>query len=1045
MSTRAWMGSGVLLAAWAFFNPIAAAAEPRSQEMAPSNNIATRHCGADCQSAVILAGWQPAPRGSRGAPSAFRAGQPVATAPDGNIFCEAEEFKVEKPGWQALPWGRNYYCATLANTFLSRKAFLGAPEDCDETTASIQVNIPEAGRYLVLVRYEAAYRFETQFRLKIEQAGRVRLDRLYGARQNVKVWPFGQRLQKEVAWQWGATENIVWEGHDAAADLEAGAAKITLIAGHQPGPPARRNVDLVMLTRDQVNVRERIEKESYLPLDGMLTQAGDVWARLKNQPDGSPMILTIPRGTEHSPYWVHMRKWKPVVIRAQPGQTIDRTDVGGVLDTLNDGQWNLAATPAKKGQPLHYKLELGVKTAGGRIEKIAEFESREPVLRLTYPADTRYSRRIGTQEQVLYDLLAQLKAVPMRGKLPTQTLIYGYTFDPRLNARYEEAVKEFRTLFSLRNTSYEPIAGTYVDWRGQSPARLEATCQKLSESERRNIAVVSLGDEIALPKPDAKAAKEGFVAFLKAQGVKAEELAPGSDWATITYSADPTTKQSNAALYYWSRRYQHHHGIEAMKLRTDVLRRWLPNAGIGANFSPHHGSPGHFYLGEVFQWVTCFREDGLTLPWAEDYIWQVPMGTQQMNGIALDLFRAGLRGKPDRKILYYVMPHSPGNLPDSWRRMFHNALGHGMKIVDLFEFRPVQAAYTENHVSDVAMYAMVLKTFRELGLYEDIVQAGQRPASETGLWFSETADIWDDNAGSFGAAKRALYVAILHQQLPLDVLVEQDALDGTLSRYKAIYLTDRHVSRAASANLAQWIRDGGRLMATAGAGMFDEYNRPNAVLRELLGAEMTVTSDPEDDPIGFIKQDLPFARQLETVTWSGQKLPVLGPMARLKPPADAVVAGAFADGQPAVVVHKSSKGESIACGFLPGLTYFFPAIPRRPVDRGATADSMAHFIPTKFDPAAGRLIGSIGKAIARPVRCSEPLVESSLIESPVGKIVIFNNWSGKPIPNFTARIAGAIPGRSAELASGGRLTSSAAAGGTEFTFDLDVADVLILR
>ena len=54
-----------------------------------------------------------------------------------------------------------------------RKAFLGAPAECDETVATINVEIETAGQYLALVRYEAAYRFETQFRLKIEQGGRV--------------------------------------------------------------------------------------------------------------------------------------------------------------------------------------------------------------------------------------------------------------------------------------------------------------------------------------------------------------------------------------------------------------------------------------------------------------------------------------------------------------------------------------------------------------------------------------------------------------------------------------------------------------------------------------------------------------------------------------------------------------------------------------------------------------------------------------------------------------------------------------------------------
>lgn len=980
-------------------------------------------------------------------PCEFRKSTPVTPVSDGTIFCEAEEFTVEKPGWQAGSWGENYYAATFANTFLSRKAYLGAPEQCDETAATIHVNVQEAGRYLILVRYEAAYRFETQFRVKVEQAGRVRMDRLYGARDNLKIWAFKKGLQKELAWPWGATENVVWEGHDAYADLKPGPATVTLLAGPQPAPQARRNVDLVMLTRDEAQVRERIEKENYLPLDGMLTQAGDVWARLVNHGDGSAMTLTIPNGTEHSPYWVHVRRWKPVILTADPGRTVDWTEVGSVLDTLNDGQWNLRAAPAEKDQPLHYKVEFGVSTANGHIEKIAEFNSREPALRLTYQADMRYSRRIGTQEEVLHDLLAYLKQVPMHGRTPTKTLIYGYTFDPGLSPRYDSAVREFRDLFNLRLTSREPIAHTYVDWRGRGPEQLEATCRELTEAERRNIAVVSLGDEIALPAPDAEAATEGFVAFLKANRVAADEVDPScrGEWSKIRYSPDPQLKKTKPGLFYWSVRYRHHYGIQTIKRKTDVLRRWLPNAGIGANFSPQHGAPGQFYQGEVFQWVTCFRDDGLTLPWSEDYAWGVPLGTQQMNGASLDLFRAGLRGKPDRKILYYVMPHAPGNTPASWRRMFHNALGHGMKIVDLFEFRPVLAAYTENYVSDRQTYATVLETFRELGQYEDIVQAGERRPAEVGLWFSETADIWEDYEGSFGAAKRALYIAILHSQLPLDFLIDQDAMDGTLGRYKVLYLADRHVSRAASEKIVAWVRGGGSLFATAGAGMFDETNRPNQAIRELLGVEITALVAPGDAEVQFIKQDLPFARAIDTVTWSGRWLPVTGAITKMKTEPDVTIEGRFTDGSPAVAVRKVGKGETVYCGFLPGLTYFHPAIPRRPVDRGATDDSMSHFIPSEFDPGAARLIGSAASRIIRPVACSQPLVEASWIESKEGAVVVLTNWSGTELKALELTFSGPLPRRNIRLATGAKLDEMRDGDRTVLTFDLDVADVLILR
>jgi hypothetical protein len=220
------------------------------------------------------------------------------------IVAEAESFTpAGAGGWQRLPWGVNYYAATFGNTFLSRKAFLGAPEQVSgdgEAVASVTVSIPNSGRYLALVRYEAAPRFETRFTLRIEQGGKRRLDRLYGARDNLKVWPFDKRLQKEVTWPWGAVENVVWEGHDAAVDLDAGPATLTLVAARQPEPAAKRNVDLVMLTSDLEQVKERIAKEKYLPLDGMLTQAGDVWLKVHNR-GPSPLDLTVNPGKEHSP------------------------------------------------------------------------------------------------------------------------------------------------------------------------------------------------------------------------------------------------------------------------------------------------------------------------------------------------------------------------------------------------------------------------------------------------------------------------------------------------------------------------------------------------------------------------------------------------------------------------------------------------------------------------------------------------------------------------------------------------------------------------
>ena len=108
---------------------------------------------------------------------------------DGAIFLEAENFSSSSC-WEPRPWGDNYYAATFHNVFLSRKAFLRAPGAGGVTApcvASIQTNISTAGIYTPMVRFEAPYRFEAMFHLRVEQAGSVVFEGLYGGRDQGKV------------------------------------------------------------------------------------------------------------------------------------------------------------------------------------------------------------------------------------------------------------------------------------------------------------------------------------------------------------------------------------------------------------------------------------------------------------------------------------------------------------------------------------------------------------------------------------------------------------------------------------------------------------------------------------------------------------------------------------------------------------------------------------------------------------------------------------------------------------------------------------------
>ena len=127
------------------------------------------------------------------------------------------------------------------------------------------------------------------------------------------------------------------------------------------------------------------------------------------------------------------------------------------------------------------------------------------------------------------------------------------------------------------------------------------------------------------------------------------------------------------------------------------------------------------------------------------------------------------------------------------------------------------------------------------------------------------------------------------------------------------------------------------------------------------------------------------------------------------------------------------------------MTYFQPAMPKRPGDRTSAADSLTHFIPTQFHAGARQLIGLPVEKVARPVVCSEPLVEANLIESKSAAALVLVNWTSTPLKGLQVTLQTALPQKKIELASGGKITTRKQGGQTVLTLDLAVADTVILR
>jgi hypothetical protein len=363
----------------------------------------------------------------------------------------------------------------------------------------------------------------------------------------------------------------------------------------------------------------------------------------------------------------------------------------------------------------------------------------------------------------------------------------------------------------------------------------------------------------------------------------------------------------------------------------------------------------------------------------------------------------------------------------------------------------VQVAYTENHCSNPETYRTVLRSFRELGQFEDIIQSGRNRPAKTAMWFSETADIWGDNHGSFAAGKRTLYTMILHRGHQLDFVIEGDALKD----YKQLYLTDRHVSQAASRAIVDWVNAGGQLIATAGAGMFDEMNRPNTMLRKLFGIKAITLIAPEGKAIEMIKQDLPFAEPIDSFEYPNlskekpsKMMPVFSVRCKIELTDQSGIRMNFKDGTPAIFKHqpKGGKGEVLYSAYLPGLSYFHTAIPRIPVDRGTHAKASAHLIPPYLKMNHDAKFLSIGEHSfldiqENEVMCIRDNVEASVIDSPKGSVIILTNWGGKPSKELVVMLPKHLKNKKMTRASGKPFQRN----GSRIVLDLDVADALILR
>ena len=1089
-------------------NMEAAPAAPAPPTAAVANPPAKQH------PPIKLTRADKAPRykadGAKFVAAARGAGKPI------RLIAEAEDFEVVKGDWQVVPYRENYYASTFALTFLSRMGCLGAPaqiEKGQEAVAEQEVYIPAAGAYELLARYEQPYDFTAEFDVELVQKGKVVARKPMGRYTDVKIWgcsgsPEARRVPM-TRFFWGATDNIVWQ-NAGNVNLAAGNATIRLIAGPQleggkpRGQVAKRNIDLICLTNDKAG-REAQKKHrnsrTYLEMDGWLVQDGDLYVRFTN-PKGAPGPVApqvVPNnGGQHSPYYIHLRDWPnttvlktgrlvdktsyfltgprsrsvdprhvaPIIDPAQytvvdkakrkktvippeamlqPGDRSGWIPLGGVVDALNDYIWMM-----KTKNPL--ELEFAVPDGKGGLQSVRKltitgstgFEisgcaAPNPWLRKIL-AQRYWLPEVRTQTEALNWLIAEVKKFKKNGSTPKRFLIYKIMGWGGL--QFPEGQQLALALGD--NTAVVTGKKRGIITHRRNPDVSAIKQEEAGKTPLDDIYIVSYGDEMHLP----------------AYGLKDEEFGKWLKDNKIKYKGPIAfTKDKADPLYYYSKIAAKERGAKRFAAGTAYYK----SKGVltGTNYSPHSN-----YLVTELDYIRPFKLKALTMPWSEDYVWQIPEFSIQAMGYLTSAFRAGAK-YDDLPIHMYVMPHSPGNTPRDFRLSYYTAIAHGAKQINYFCASPLAVGGTENYVAtnDLEMWRAIHDCTYAAGIFEDyVLDGGVRPA-KVALLLSSVDDIMTGAVNSSFAMhnneRKAVFYALRHAQVPVDFISGDDVVEGLAKDYELIYVTQQWLHSNTVKALGKWVKAGGTLVSLYGGGFKNEFNQPNPDANKLYGVKkQALREDPKlldyllvpNKPF-LSKQDLPRYKPFDRVTWeqAGQKVEDVGVMVWKQDltAADGKVIGAYANGKPAVIEKQQGKGRTVLFGFLPGQAYLKSGLPLWPVDRGSHNEAYSHWLPTEMDANLRHAIvdAFLPEGYVRPVTASVQLVEAAVIDTakPKARLAIpLMNYTGVPIADLQVSVPDLKRVRSVRSLERGKLKPTFADGVMTVTLPLDITDMLLI-
>ncbi|MBC7289412.1 MAG: hypothetical protein H5T86_15495, partial [Armatimonadetes bacterium] len=470
---------------------------------------------------------------------------------------------------------------------------------------------------------------------------------------------------------------------------------------------------------------------------------------------------------------------------------------------------------------------------------------------------------------------------------------------------------------------------------------------------------------------------ERFREYLRSEGVSPEEVLPkditqqlglslpamGQEpiWEKVELgSGSPEEAKSNPALFYHSHRFRAVLFADTAARTVRLLEEiWGPQTRADSgSFYPSTGQGPVLDRGiEPFE---LFRRRGAT--WYSSEISWGWGGTPDFVGPQVASYEAALARSLAK---YHQCPLGTYIISDPNR-------GYNGDFLERYAYTLISQGFTDLHfyvlayptecsfLSSTDVHKAIKRISYTAGALEDKLAGAEVVPAQVAIAWSATTDVWDlahepsgrwEVSNNIYPQERLLdYLLLRHAQVPADIISEQDFEDGYLDRYNVLFLVGDHLRRSAADKLRAWLRRGGVLIALAGGGLRDEYDRPVPEMLEVYGLR---GEDLEKRQWCMRpKLELVHAAPIDRLrcSWRGASVAIdaYAFRHRLDPLPETQVIGRFSNGEAGAVVNRYGDGVAMLFGVLPGLAYVKPAIPTLPYGRGGTRE-LSRFIPTAYD------------------------------------------------------------------------------------------------